>query len=52
MDDDFESMMGNNECEIVKTASVKTNCDLLRNYLKSNDCPTFLIVGPSGNGKR
>lgn len=36
---------------LFKTASIKFNCDLLRNILKSQDRPSFIIVGPSGNGK-
>lgn len=52
IDDDFESIMSYDECKIVKTASVKSYCDLLRNYLKSSENPPFLIVGPSGSGKR
>ncbi len=52
IDDDFESIMSYDECKIVKTASIKSYCDLLRNYLKSSEHPPFLIAGPSGNGKR
>lgn len=36
---------------LFKTASVKSNCDLLRNILKNQDRPPFLLVGPNGNGK-
>lgn len=36
---------------LFKTASVKANCDLLRNILKNNDRPPFVIAGPNGTGK-
>lgn len=36
---------------LFKTASVKSNCDLLRSILKNNDRPPFVIVGPNGTGK-
>lgn len=52
--DDNESTTGDEldyQAALFKTASVKSNCDLLRNLLKHNDRPSFLIVGSSGNGK-
>ena len=36
---------------LFKTASIKSNSDLLRNILKNQDRPSFIIAGPSGNGK-
>lgn len=54
--DDNSSLMNNNNNEIYstnlfKTASVKSSCDLLRNLLKNNDRPSFILAGPSGNSK-
>lgn len=36
---------------LFKTAAVKSNCDLLRNILKNQDRPPFILSGPNGNGK-
>lgn len=36
---------------LFKTAAVKSNLDLLRNILKNPDRPSFLLIGPNGNGK-
>lgn len=36
---------------LFKTASIKSTCDLLRNILKNQDRPPFMIVGANGNGK-
>lgn len=31
---------------------MKVYSDVLRNFMKDDDNPTFLLVGPSGSGKR
>lgn len=36
---------------LFKTASVKSSCDLIRNILKNPERPSFILSGPSGNGK-
>lgn len=52
--DDMSVSVANDQVyktHLFKTASIKSNCDLLRNILKNEDRPSFIIVGPSGNGK-
>lgn len=41
----------NYKTTLFKSASIKSNCDLLRNILKNQDRPPFIIAGPNGNGK-
>lgn len=36
---------------LYKTAAIKSNSDLLRNVLRNQDRPSFMLVGPNGNGK-
>lgn len=38
--------------ELIKTGQMKVYSDVLRNFMKDDDNPTFLLVGPSGSGKR
>lgn len=51
---EVRSLSGNStvyQTLLFKTCSVKSNCDLLRNFLKNPEWKSFLVIGPRGNGK-
>lgn len=50
-ENDESQYFGSYKPTLLKTASMKSYSDLLRNYLKHPDSIPFLIVGKSGSGK-
>lgn len=42
----------NTNLKLIKTGHVKVYSDVLRNFLKTDENVPFLIIGPSGSGKR
>lgn len=51
-DDVSTTKMNKFTIELIRTGQMKVYSDVLRNFMKDDDNPTFLLVGPSGSGKR
>lgn len=49
-DTNTENISSNNE--IIKTGHIKVYSDVIRNFLKTDENIPFLLIGPSGAGKR
>lgn len=47
-----ESISTSEESKLVKTPMAQVNSDILRNFLRKTNKNVFMIVGPSGCGKR